>query len=291
MSVYTHLSLPDAQAVADAYQLGEIKSLEPIKAGVSNTNYFLTADACWVLTVFEDLDHQAVEPVLLLQQQMYEQLMPVPQIARNRFGQLYQFDGKPLTVVARLSGHHGEQTCEHAVEIGRFLARLHNLSLEAPLPNNLLSVDWVHEETALLNEPVLKACCQYIQATDLARGIVHADLFPDNALFNANQLTGVIDWYFASVDYYLWDLAVAAVAWAEQDETIEDALLAAYEDIRPLSCRERDCWVAMKVVAAARFWLTRKAAEQDTDDELVTKKNSAQMYNLMQHYQAQWENN
>lgn len=290
MSVYTHLSLPEAQAIADAYQLGEIKRLEPIKAGVSNTNYFLTADACWVLTIFEDLDHQAVKPVLWLQQQMYEQLMPVPQIACNSDGQLSQFAGKPLTVVARLSGHHGEQTPAHAVEIGRFLARLHNLSIEAPLPNNLLSVDWVQDETAQLNEPVLQACCQYIQASDLARGIVHADLFPDNALFNDNQLTGVIDWYFASIDHYLWDLAVAAVAWAEQDNIIENALLAAYEDIRPLSRTERDCWVAMKVVAAARFWLTRKAAEQGNDDELVTKKNSAQMYNLMQYYQAQWEN-
>ena len=83
----------------------------------------------------------------------------------------------------------------------------------------------------------------------LPRGAVHADLFRDNVMFDgkpdAPRLTGFFDFYFAGVDTWLFDLAVALNDWAidlptgRADAARTQAMLAAYQSVRPLTGAER----------------------------------------------------
>src|SRR5262249_40563292 len=71
----------------------------------------------------------------------------------------------------------------------------------------------------------------------LPHGVIHADLFPDNALFDGAQVGGVIDFYFACTDALAYDLAVCLNAWcfeegSEFNLTKGAALFAGYESIR-----------------------------------------------------------
>ena len=45
------------------------------------------------------------------------------------------------------------------------------------------------------------------------RGIIHADLFPNNVLFIGNNLTGLIDFYFACEDILAYDVGICLNSW------------------------------------------------------------------------------
>src|SRR5690606_33053107 len=93
------------------------------------------------------------------------------------------------------------------------------------------------------------------------------DLFRDNVLFDGTyespRLGGIIDFYFAGCDSWLFDVAVTANDWCIHRETgafIEDrlqALLAAYAEHRPFTPEEREAWPMMLQAGALRFWVSR----------------------------------
>jgi homoserine kinase type II len=97
----------------------------------------------------------------------------------------------------------------------------------------------------------------------LPRGVIHADLFRDNALFEHGRLTGLFDFYFAGVDSWLFDIAVCLNDWCvdlsagAHDAARAAAFLRAYTGVRPLAAAERQLLPAMLRAGALRFWVSR----------------------------------
>ena len=110
-------------------------------------------------------------------------------------------------------------------------------------------------------------------STALPRGAIHADLFRDNVLFvppaaqaaadGTPELGGIFDFYFAGVDSWLFDIAVALNDWCVDlssgrcDGVRSKAFLAAYASVRRLSAAERALLPAMLRAGALRFWISR----------------------------------
>ena len=93
--------------------------------------------------------------------------------------------------------------------------------------------------------------------TRLPRGAIHGDLFCDNVLFDRGRVSGIIDFGFAATDALAYDLAIAVNDWCSVSEgasagaldlPLSVAMVAAYEEVRPLSAEER----ALAGVAARR---------------------------------------
>lgn len=279
MSVFTPVSERQLAGWLKNYSVGPAIALEPIAAGIENTNYFVTTgEGRYVLTLFERLPAAQLPFYLDLMAHLARHGIPCPAPIADlddRF--LSVLNGKPAALVTRLEGasvdRPGEAEC---AALGALLARMHLAARSyGGYLENPRGPKWWRQaaadvrpfldavQVALLEEELRFQASQ--RFPDLPRAAVHADLFRDNALFSGARLSGVIDFYFAGVDCFVYDLAVCANDWClvepERDRGLDDgrvrALLAAYEAVRPLGDDERAAWPAMLRAAALRFWLSR----------------------------------
>jgi homoserine kinase type II len=276
MSVYTAVTPEELRAWLGQYSLGSLVELKGIAAGVENTNYFVTTThGRYVLTLFERMAPESLPYYLNLMAHLASHGIPCPQpIASldNRY--VNPLKGKPACIVTRLNGAPQMQpTATHCAEVGEMLADLHLAarSYPAELANPRGPHWW--RETARLVMPHLDAPGQALlmeelrfqalyRFEDLPRGVIHADLFRDNVLFEDSRLSGVIDFYFACNDVWLFDLAIAVNDWCLAEDLTLDAprvmaMLTAYHGRRPLTAIEKGAWPVMLRAAALRFWLSR----------------------------------
>jgi homoserine kinase type II len=279
MSVYTSVSESQLAEWLRSYSVGSLAALEPVAAGIENTNYFVTtSQGRYVLTLFERLPAAELPFYLGLMAHLARHGIPCPAPIADLSDQyLSSLNGKPAALVTRLSGssiaHPGVREC---AELGALLARMHLAGRSYPeYLDNPRGPKWWRaaaravrpfldvDSQALLDEELrFQALYRF---PDLPRGPVHADLFRDNALFENGRISGVIDFYFAGVDCLLFDLAVCANDWclvdAERDRRLDPArvraMLQAYAALRPFSALERGAWPVMLRAAALRFWLSR----------------------------------
>jgi homoserine kinase type II len=276
LSVYTPVSDAQAAEWLRNYSIGTLVALEPIKAGIENSNFFLTTtQGRYVLTLFERLPAAELPFYLDLMAHLARHGIPSPAPIADLSDQYLQhLNGKPAALVTRLPGRSLEQPGEkECAELGALLARMHlaGRSYPAYLENPRGPKWWRFAagevrrfldagQTRLLDDEM--AFQAQHRFPDLPRGPVHADLFRDNALFEKGRISGVIDFYFAGVDCLLFDVAVCANDWCLDgrhglDPSRTDALMRSYEGARELTALEREAWPIMLRAAALRFWLSR----------------------------------
>ncbi|HMN78338.1 MAG TPA: homoserine kinase [Burkholderiaceae bacterium] len=281
MAVFTPVTPEQAAAWLARYDLGELTGFQGIASGIENTNYFVTTTGGrYVLTLFERLDADHLPFYLGLMKHLARHGAACPAPVSDRSAAMVgSLCGKPAAIVTRLPGRANMSPgAVHCEQIGALLARMHLAAAGYPADQpNLRALPW-WEEAAAAVMPFLDAGQAALLADELAaqrqmhagdayrslpRSAVHADLFRDNALFDGDRLGGAIDFYFAGVDTWLFDLAVTCNDWCIDDATGAfdeprlSALLAAYRRLRPLQAAETALWPLMLRAAALRFWLSR----------------------------------
>lgn len=286
MAVYTEVSFDEAAHFLQGLQLGTLQTMAGCSGGIENTNYFVTTDqAPYVLTLFERLSAQQLPFYLRLMKHLAHHGVPVPDPATNRDGDVvHALNGKPAAVVNRLRGKSElSPTTAHCTLVGSMLAHMHlagrDFNMHQP---NLRALAWWNETVPVVlpfvpqdQAELLKSELAYQNHVAtlpaygaLPRGPIHADLFRDNVMFDADAngapaLTGFFDFYFAGVDTWLFDLAVCLNDWCidlatgTTDSARTLAFVQAYEAVRPLQAPERALLPAMARAGALRFWLSR----------------------------------
>ncbi|WP_411878091.1 homoserine kinase [Polaromonas sp. YR568] len=281
MAVYTEVSFDEAAAFLNALNLGQLQNIKGAAGGIENTNYFVDTDqGQYVLTLFERLSFEQLPFYLHLMRHLAAHGIPVPDPAADAKGNiLHQLKGKPASVVSKLRGHSElAPTAAHCAGVGEALARMHLAGLDYPRRQpNLRGLEWWNEtvpvvqpyitpeqsslilgELAYQNHVAESSACR-----SLPRGVVHADLFRDNVMFEDGKLTGFFDFYFAGCDSFLFDVAVCLNDWCidlatgAKDDERSAAFIAAYQSVRPLTAQERQLLPAMQRAGALRFWLSR----------------------------------
>ena len=99
----------------------------------------------------------------------------------------------------------------------------------------------------------------------LPHGIIHGDLFIDNIFFKKNNLSGIIDFYFAANDYFMYEIAICVNALCFDKKKSKflinkmkiKNLIKGYESIKKLSIKEKNSLNILCRGAAIRYFLTR----------------------------------
>ncbi len=276
MAVYTEVTLTSLRLFLNNYAIGKPLQLHGISDGADNTNYLVSTDQGeFILTLFETLKANELPYFLSLMAFYTKHQIPCAQpIPDNRGHLLGELNQRPCAIIERLAGHSTVQPsvmqCE---QIGATLAKMHKASLEFELRRqNQHGLDWLKRFTKQLLPRMPTSDAQLLLSeqhylvmhplSDLPTGIIHGDLFRDNALFEEQILTGVLDLYDASDGVFIFDIAITVNDWCSSnngniDNNKSQSLLAAYNHFRPLELAERHAWPIALRRAALRFWLSR----------------------------------
>jgi len=232
--------------------------------------------------------------------------IPCPSPVADRHNRLLgELNGKPACIVSRLAGKSlTVPTTDNCAAVGAMLGQMHEAGLS-------FSNTMKNPRDAVWRASAAKHVTPFLTATDAAllsseiafheqhrlvslpRGIVHADLFRDNVLFDGERVGGLIDFYFACNDCLLYDVAITVNDWCidtagNLDEARSRALLDAYNQVRPFTPQEAIMWQVALRVAALRFWISRLFdLNKPREGEIVNAHNPDQFKHiLLQHIAA-----
>ncbi len=306
MSVFTRVTEAELSAWLKDYSLGHLLDLQGIASGIENTNYFVTtSNGRFVLTLFEKLTAEELPFYLNLMAHLARHGIPCPAPMADRHNKfLGELNGKPACIVSRLAGKSVLQPdASHCASIGAMLAQMHiaGQSFDQCIPNprgtawRAATAPRVRpflpaEDAALLDAEV--ALHENHSLEGLPQGVVHADLFRDNVLFDGERIGGLLDFDFACNDCLLYDVAITVNDWCmgtdgRLDPVRTQALLRAYHAVRPLLQEECDRWPTVLRLAALRFWLSRLYdLHLPRDGEMVHAHDPEHFKRILKHHIA-----
>jgi homoserine kinase type II len=282
VAVYTEVSDEDLDAFVAGYDIGRVLSCKGIAEGVENSNYLLhTESGNFILTLYEKRVDPTDLPFFLgLMDHLASRGLGCPLPVHARSGAtLGELAGRPAAIVTFLEGQWVRRpTARHCGLLGEALAKMHLAGRDFAIrrPNALSMPSWrpLWQRSAARADEVSAGLGADIEAElavlerdwpakdALPFGVIHADLFPDNVFFLRDELSGLIDFYFACDDALAYDVAVCLNSWCfEQDLSFNltkgRAFLAAYQAVRPLEPAEIEALPLLARGSALRFLLTR----------------------------------
>ncbi|WP_024505929.1 homoserine kinase [Bradyrhizobium sp. ARR65] len=281
MAVYTDVAADELAGFLSQYDLGDLLSYKGIAEGVENSNFLLhTSKGSFILTLYEKRVARGDLPFFLgLMTHLAAHGINCPQPVTNRGGEaLSELAGRPAAIITFLEGIWPRKpNATHCAGVGQALAKMHLAGRDFAMSRaNALSVaGWrpLFDAAKARADEVQPGLRDFLATeldflesgvwpSNLPEGVIHADLFPDNAFFLRDQLSGIIDFTFACNDILAYDVAICLNAWCfEADHSFNvtkaRAFLSAYGRERKLTDAEQDALPLLARGAAIRFLLTR----------------------------------
>ena len=247
----------------------------PLALGYANENFKIVANGkTTMIRVCKQQPVSSIEKEMALMEIIRRHDLKVAYPIPNDAGSdIFQSGEFPALMYDFVEGHDGPLNSESRKQIAKEVAKL-NL-IEVPVgfvkPNNLNFQNCVELEAKLDAAPYqfpevfahfrseVKLLEKYVHL-DLPRGFVHGDVFPNNTIFQGNELKAIIDFEEFAVETLLFDVAMTIVGFCLDDDfrvnsKAQQELLDGYETIRPLSDSEKEAlpyfirWAALAMMS------------------------------------------
>lgn len=323
MAVYTRLTKEEiANHLNENYDIGQLQDFSEIIAGIDNSNFIITTDQKYILTIFESRikeqelpffinfkSHLASHNICCPKPILNKQNSTITKIKNKNSAIVTFLSGK--TLEPRADGYYDNISLKHCFEVGKVTANLHLKAKDFKQKrHNDLGVSGfktlLNKFSHLVNdyqENLLSEITQIIDfleiswQNNLQSCPAHLDLFPDNVFFNDNHdLSGVIDFYFAANDLMIYDFAIITNAWCFDENNQFDKqkfqqMLNGYESLRPFSKAEKDFLNIALIAASMRFLLTRLHDLFFTPkDSLVNVKDPGEYITKLRFFKDRYDN-
>ena len=310
MAYLTELNEDDIKNITFNYKIIDYVSITPIYEGIQNSNYIITTKSRkYIFTIFDDMYvarnlQKFLKLMLFINKSGFNCPCPITDSSLNLVSYLNK---KPSSLVSFLDGKSlYKHRLSHFNFLGRDLAKLHNISKKYPYTikkrfdknfyNSTINANLniiINYNLNLIDifRSVLFAY-NNLKNTNLPSGIIHGDLFPDNVLFNKGKIGGFIDFYFASKDYLISDIAIIIISWCFNTKSCNKIelnmnkvriLLYNYDKIRKISFNELSSLSIVCKIYCLRFFLTRlldKNSQKDSK-KVLTKEPNEYIYKLL----------
>ena len=282
MAVYTKINKKDISSINRKFKIEKIISFKGIKQGIENTNYLLKSKSKkFILTIFEKRVSQKEIPFFMkLMDQLNDSKIDCPKPQKNKNGgYLIRIKNKSACIVSFLEGKDKKSiNLKNCYDIGKMIAEMHLSTKKINLfRKNSMGIKYLNP---LLNsikfkskkftniEKFVKINFKDIKTKwpkKLPKGIIHGDLFIDNIFFKKNKLSGMIDFYFAANDYFMYEIAICVNALCFDKKKSKfflnknkvRNLIKGYESIKKFSIKEKKSLNILCRGAAMRYFLTR----------------------------------
>ena len=282
MAVYTKINKKDISYINRKFEIEKIINFKGIKKGIENTNYLLKSkNKNFILTIFEKRVIKKEIPFFMkLMDKLNNSNINCPKPQKNKNGS-YQIriKNKTACIVSFLKGKEKKLlNLKNCHDIGKMIAEMHistkkiNFSRTNSMGVKKLNplLNSINFKSKKFNniEKFLKVNFKDIKnkwPKKLPNGIIHGDLFIDNIFFKNNKLSGIIDFYFAANDYFMYEIAICVNAlcfdkiktkFAINKKKIK-SLIQGYESIKKISIKEKRSLNILCRGAAIRYFLTR----------------------------------
>ena len=286
MGVFTQLERAQAEAIARAFGLGDVRAVRGIAAGSVNSNYALECDAgLFFLRIYEEQERAgaAAEARMLaaLEGRGVRTPAPLRGIGPGGVGEydLPTVAGKPVAVFPWRAGGmrcQASVTVEDARRLGAELARVHVAGEGVAVGEGRFRAEDLRERIKVIRGAVDRGLAAEApglekklgewtgrRARGVPEGLIHGDLFRDNVLWEreeGGEIAALLDFESASRGRFVFDLMVTVLAWAFGEglsEPIARGICDGYRGVRELGEEERGALLAEGCVAALRFEVTR----------------------------------
>jgi len=296
MAVYTKINKKDLLYINKKFNDERFLSFKGIKQGIENTNYLLKSkNKKYILTIFEKRVSKKEIPFFMeLMDELNTSKLNCPKPLKNKDGKyLINLKNKTACIVSFLQGKDKKNlNIKNCYDIGRVIAQMHlhtkkiklfrKNSMGVKNLNPLLKSIKFKSKKFTNIDKFLKINFDNIKKKwpkKLPGGIIHGDLFIDNIFFKNNKLSGIIDFYFAANDYFMYEIAICINALCfdkinskfKINKSKIKNLIKGYESIRNISLKEKKSLNILCRGAAMRYFLTRLYDYANTPKTAIIK--------------------
>ena len=296
MAVYTKINKKDLLYINKKFNGERFLSFKGIKQGIENTNYLLKSkNKKYILTIFEKRVSKKEIPFFMeLMDELNTSKLNCPKPLKNKDGKyLINLKNKTACIVSFLQGKDKKNlNIKNCYDIGRVIAQMHlhtkkiklfrKNSMGVKNLNPLLKSIKFKSKKFTNIDKFLKINFDNIKKKwpkKLPGGIIHGDLFIDNIFFKNNKLSGIIDFYFAANDYFMYEIAICinALCFDKINSKFKinknkiKNLIKGYESIRNISLKEKKSLNILCRGAAMRYFLTRLYDYANTPKTAIIK--------------------